>query len=382
MTTGQPRILVGCHEAPGWGGAATVAHDLTKALQDAGVAAAVATLIDEDDLAYYRYIFGESFGNPLELAHATVCLRRSSEHATLSELRERVAQFSPDVILAVGGVAAAALGQAAPAHRLIFIAAGCQQAKLMIQSGAAADVIDLQRVLARLGGWPPKHSPDETRAAERADLIVPNCELVRSLLQVFYPTCDGKIYPDPLSLAPWITNAARAQREAARPFESRDIDVLFVASAWDRPEKNYAAVQALIPKLSRHTVHVVGEVDEPATGATFHGLLADRSRLFELMGRSKTLVCPSVFDAAPGVLFEASTLGCNVVATPNCGNVALCHPELVAQQATADALAPVIARSLTKRYEPAVHPTSVDAATTRLLRIAIAVTRVPHDAYA
>jgi glycosyltransferase involved in cell wall biosynthesis len=96
---------------------------------------------------------------------------------------------------------------------------------------------------------------------------------------------------------------------------------------------------------------VVGEVDAPCPGATHHGFVADRTTLFALMGRARVVACPSLFDAAPGILFEASALGCNVVASRNCGNWQLCHPDLLAQRMDVGSFAGAITLALSRKYE-------------------------------
>jgi hypothetical protein len=84
-------------------------------------------------------------------------------------------------------------------------------------------------------------------------------------------------------------------------------------------------------------VHIVGDVGQPHPPAQHHGVIARRENLYELLGRSKTLVCPSLVDAAPGILFEASAMGCNVIASPNCGNWQLCNEQLLADRCSLDA---------------------------------------------
>jgi len=54
-------------------------------------------------------------------------------------------------------------------------------------------------------------------------------------------------------------------------------------------------------------------------------------------------------DAAPGILFEASVMGCNVVASKNCGNWELCNDRLLVRDYTADAFAKAILRSQTAK---------------------------------
>jgi hypothetical protein len=55
-------------------------------------------------------------------------------------------------------------------------------------------------------------------------------------------------------------------------------------------------------------------------------------------------------DASPGVLFEASAMGCNVVASRNCGNWRLCHHELLAPRCEASDFVDRIRRSLTSPH--------------------------------
>jgi glycosyltransferase involved in cell wall biosynthesis len=138
---------------------------------------------------------------------------------------------------------------------------------------------------------------------------------------------------------------------AQRPFEQREIDALFVASSWNRPEKNFPLVEEIAARARNCTVHIVGEVERQVPYAIHHGLVAEREELFSLMGNAKTVVCPSTFDAAPGILFEASAMGCNVVASRNCGNWRLCHKELLVEPFSAAQFLQKIRYSLSRKYE-------------------------------
>ena len=137
--------------------------------------------------------------------------------------------------------------------------------------------------------------------------------------------------------------------ELKTPFPTRDIDLLFVASSWTRSVKNYALVRKIAARCDGK-LHIVGKVDQPHPRAHYHGVIAQRDELYALLGRSKTLVCPSLLDAAPGVSFEASAMECNVIASRNCGNWQLCNPQLLPNECTRDAFVGKIARSLAKRY--------------------------------
>lgn len=372
------RVMLACFEAPGWGGASTVAHDMVRQLQRDGAAVSLVTAIEEADEPYYRFTFGERFGNPYELNDALTCLLSEPLHGAQTELTRAIDRLAPDAIVAIGSVIPPLLARAAPNRPRVLLTAGCQQAKLLIADGEAEDLVDLEGQLRHHRGWPRRLSRDEEDAVESADLIVPHNDCVAFLLRHFYPVHDGKIYPTPIPLAPWIHDAARRHDRLARPFAERDIDVLFVASAWDRPEKNYATVAGLAAALRESAVHVVGETERDCPHAVHHGLVADRIEVFDLMGRAKTVACPSVFDAAPGILFEAAALGCNLVASPNCGNADICHEDLLAPRATVEAMLPPLRRSLARKYTDRLQLPSTRDTAARLMRIASGLARLPR----
>jgi hypothetical protein len=118
-----------------------------------------------------------------------------------------------------------------------------------------------------------------------------------------------------------------------------------------RPEKNLKLLRQIISKDQKTRFHIVGELARAPKGVTHHGLISKREDLFALMGRTKTVVCPSLFDAAPGVLFEAAAMNCNVVASKNCGNWQLCHEDLLADPHDLPTFLERIERSLSKKFE-------------------------------
>src|SRR6476660_8720871 len=100
-------------------------------------------------------------------------------------------------------------------------------------------------------------------------------------------------------------------------------------------------------------IHIVGEVPvrQKPPAARYHGLLTDRDALFQLRGRAKAVASPSVYDSAPGILFEAAAMGCNIVASKNCGNWMICHDELLVEPFDIKTFATAIRRSVTRKYE-------------------------------
>jgi glycosyltransferase involved in cell wall biosynthesis len=123
-----------------------------------------------------------------------------------------------------------------------------------------------------------------------------------------------------------------------------------MAHDWRRPETNSALVRQLAAQAAGWTLHVAGETPDARPAGRRLGLLTRREDVSGVLGRAKTLACPSLVDASPAVLFEASAMGCNVVATRNCGNWLLCHDALLAERCTVPDVLDCIQRALARPY--------------------------------
>jgi glycosyltransferase involved in cell wall biosynthesis len=188
-----------------------------------------------------------------------------------------------------------------------------------------------------------------------ADVVLTHSPMIRELYCRLYPDHADRIHPEVFSFAEWIGEDAAEFSTLSLPFDQRDIDALFIASSWRRPEKNAGLVAEITSRLRDHSVHVIGEFAEPFPGATNHGFVGSRAEMFEIMGRTRTVVSPSFFDAAPGVLFEGSVMGCNVVTSRNCGNWELCNEELLVNGYGADEFVDAIKRGRERKLPDNMH---------------------------
>jgi len=376
MQAGEPgrpgggrRVLLGCYGVPGRGGASTVAYRLHAALLAAGVDAHYLTIVDAEDPAYYRYVLGERYGNPEGLPNVETRVLAGRLHGPHPELGRAIEAAAPDVLVAMGTLSATLLKRASPRRPLVLLTTGCQQLKERIARGVVRDFLEERARLARRRSRLPVYPVQEQEAVELSDLVVTHAEAIRLLYGAFFPWLEGKLWPEVISFAEWIFEDAAPYTHLARPFEERDIDVLFIASYWTRPEKNYPLACRIAAGLRGARVHVVGDVERRCPGAVHHGFVADRRELFALLGRAKAVVCPSAFDAAPGILFEASALGCNVVASPNCGNARLCHAELLAPRGDLAGFLRATRAALTRRYADHADAFRGSAPTQRLIEL-------------
>lgn len=345
-----PRLLLASTEAPTVGGLGTASYALFHRMLDEGHDVHYVILIDQDDAPYYRWAFPDTLGNPDRPSPIRPCWLRGSLSDPHPELAELVSAIDADVTVGFGFLATLLLARAAPARPPVFMTGTCRQAQDHVTSGRARDAISLQRALATGEYAPRVINNAERQAVERSAIVVTHSASTLDMMERFFAGSIGKIYPTFVSKSEWICADAEAWRHHARPFEERDIDVLFVAGDWGRAEKSYSIVTAIAARLADVSVHIVGEVPHMVAPATHHGFLATRGALFELMGRTRSVVCPSRIDAAPGILFEASIMGCNVVASKNCGNWELCDPALLADPYGPDTFATCIRRARERKY--------------------------------
>lgn len=345
------KLLLACYEPAGFGGAATAGYDLFRTLRQDGHEAVYVNLLDERDRAFFEYTFGRSLGNP-EGLHDVHNVDVGGPYTPQPGLAAVVAAARPDLMIAIGYLAALALRTSVPGRRLLFLTSGCQAAERLVGRGWTGDAAALLERLDAHGTAPFPGSEQERDAIVGADYVVAHSEMTRRFIERLYPRLAGKLHPLPIGFGAWIHAAAACYAHLSRPFRERSIGALFIASSWDRPVKNYPALRRIARLLPHGTIHVVGDVPAPIPGVVHHGFLADRAALFERMGDARVVVCPSLIDAAPGVLHEGAALGCNLVASRNCGNHALCHPDLLAEPRTPESFAACIERALVREYAP------------------------------
>ena len=344
------KILLGCYDAPGWGGAATVLYLLFEKMQRDGLDVAYVNLVNAKDEVFLRYMFGESFGNPRSLENVHTCSLEDPlwrRQPALADLTDTVA---PDLLLGFGFIAARLLKLAAQRSPVVFMTAGSRQLQQLIEAGAIKDFMGFKRNVER-GVVFPTQEWQECQAMGACDLFIVHSPLVRFALEYFFPGYAGKIYSNTVSVADIIYPEANEFASLKLPFTQRDIDVIFVASSWDRPEKNYSLARKIVSRCRGMNIHIVGESSRPCPGAQHHGLITQREILYGLLGRTKTMVCPSRIDAAPGVLFEASAMDCNLVTSPNAGNWQLCNDQLVAEHCSVESFEAKINRSLSGQHK-------------------------------
>jgi hypothetical protein len=320
---------------PAWGNANPWAYSLHELLGEGALDAALVHLITEADVAFFGYVFGRDFDNPQRLAGVHRCVIDEPLVQRQAALADLIDAFAPELLVGWGMTATRLLSHAAPTLPLVFMATRCDALERLIDSGAARDFLGFRAGVERGIAYPLAADDPELDAVVRCDLIVLPSALARFTYEHLYFAHVGKMYERPLAAAALVAREAERYASQRRPLAQRDVDVLFVADRWDVAARNLRLAATLNGALPTCAVHLVGECEHPFS-AHAHGVLS-RPPLYELLGRCKVTVFPGLADAAPAGMLEAFAMGCNVVASPDCGWSELCHADLIAPSPTAAA---------------------------------------------
>ncbi len=320
------RYLIGGYFVRGFGGASAAAYALFEKMQDDGFNVTYLDIYEEFDQAYYNDILAK---NQSRRPDAFGCCMQGPIFLDHPELEDCISEIAPDVMIGIGYISAFAMKKAAPEIPLVFLTSGCSQVKSYLGDAETPDAIALREMLLRDGKKAAYHHRREAEAVDYADLIITHAEIVQEFYQLFYPQAASKMHAEIIWFADWIYRESLSYQSLKKPFKQRDIDVLFIANNWERGEKNYPLLKEIVSASEGLSLHVIGGTPDEIPGAVHHGTVSDRQKIFSLLGNAKTVVCPSKFDAAPGILFEAAIMGCNLIASKNCGNWQICHEDLI-----------------------------------------------------
>ncbi|GJL83893.1 MAG: hypothetical protein DHS20C01_35270 [marine bacterium B5-7] len=351
----QPRYVLCCFEAYGYGGAATAVYSLFRMLQGDGLDIHLISIVSNRDLQPFHEYFGSDMANPGRLDNVHICHigdNAWSQHESLSLLLDEI---QADVMIGYGTIAAYALGSLDRDASLIYCTVGFDQLGEYLERSTIHDLCEFRSVLQMSPAALPILHRQEEDAFKNADLVITHSDYVLEFSYGFYPDCAAKIISTPIWYYDWIVADVRKYPIQKTAFDERLYDIVFVASNWAREEKNYPLVKQICACCPDLRIQIIGLYPEAIDDVEHYGFVGDRRTLFTMMGDSRVLVCPSSYDSAPGILWEAVEMGCNVVASRNCGNWMLCHPELLTESMHVDSFKSAIEKAVGREYESDTH---------------------------
>lgn len=319
------RILIASSVVPGFSSAASAAYLFFQRLQQDGHSVHLWHLIAPAEEGYYQYLFGDSFGNPGQLANV------QNVSPDKPSLKPAIQNLKPDIVIAFSSEAVIAISQAAPDIPQLYLLDGLGQIKQQIRNSYIKDLLAFQRKPRKKNKQLKVYDHLEKKALIRCDMAIPNSELLKTYLPAYFPTLVSQIYREAIGWGHFFYRAAEQYKDYRKPFAERSIDLLFVGCDWNTSEKNYAFAMRIARGFRKQTVHLIGNVSPTLEKqyVHYHGVVESRDLFFKILGNSKTVVFPASFATAPGSLYEAIAMGCNIVTSKNCASWTLCNEALL-----------------------------------------------------
>jgi glycosyltransferase involved in cell wall biosynthesis len=326
------RVVFGSFGPPGWEDANSWAYNLFEELRGGPFELTFVELLTAADACYFRFLQGDDFHDPRRLGSILRCSIEEPVGGEQPALGDLLRSLAPDLIVAWGSEAARLLRRALPDTPLVLAVADCDPIERLIEERVVRDWMAFQAAAeCGVAFWAGRDDADlDTFLA--ADLVVPVSALACAAFEHLPSSGSGRIYRRPLAPADLSFTEAERFAHLRRPFDDRDVDVLFAARSWTRRAANLRLAEKVCAALGDREVHLVGEIEGRVATARVHGATCRRGDLFALLGRTRVVVCPALAEAGPSILFEAAAMGCNVVASPNCGYAGLCNDELLARR--------------------------------------------------
>lgn len=319
------RILITSTVVPGFSNAASVAYLFFERLQQEGYSVHLWHLISPAEEGYYQYLFGDVFGNPGQLANI------ENINPDKFSLQTAVENLKPDIIVAFSKEAVLALSQVAPDIPQLYLLDGLGQIKGQVRNKRIKDFLEFQSKPRDESKRLKIYDDLEKKALIKCDLAIANSHLLKTYLPPYFPYMIGQVYREAIEWGRFFYRAAGEYKHLRKPFAERTIDLLFVACDWNTAEKNYPLAMRIARSFRKQAVHLIGNIDPrlEKDRVTYHGVVSNRDEFFKILGDSKTVICPALFAAAPGSLYEAVAMGCNIVTSKNCASWAICNEALL-----------------------------------------------------
>ena len=325
---GHGRLILAREGFPYLGGSSTLLYLLFETLQAKLPDAECWNIVTPHMWKTARYHYGPHWSNPRGLQNVRTFLLDGAKGRLAIK---RALRAKPTAaIVSKSRTSTALLKELDASIPMWHLTSTCSIVKNAVASGRFPSMEHVIRQL-RTDRFPPLRSPEEQHAVRRADRILFHTKSVKFWYYTFYPQGREKMEEEIFWDYPLIKRQFHHINARKTPWAARPIDLLFVATDWKRGEKNFPLLKQLCRSFERKKIMVIGFLPErlPRSVIAFNTMSQDD--VVQAMVQAKVVVCPSRYDEAPNVLFEAAIAEANIVCSKNCGNYRLAHEALVAQ---------------------------------------------------
>ena len=294
-----------------------------------------------------RRHYGAHWPNPKKLPNVrTFMVDGMKGHA---QVRHALEEKTVTAVLSKGRETTTFLKQLDSSLPVWHLTSTCSIVKNAVAGNRVSSTEHLLKRL-RTDSLPGLRCRAERQAVKMADRILFHTQRMRFWYHTFYPEFREKMENEIFWDYPLIQH--RFERiKSKTSWKKRPIDLLFVATDWRRGEKNFPLLKQLCRLFVRKRIMVIGFLPERLPDSVIAFDTMSQEDVVQAMAQTKIVACPSRYDEAPNVLFEAAIAGANIVCSKNCGNYQLAHEDLVARLNPVD-FAGKIQTALQRHYPP------------------------------
>lgn len=327
IKTLRKKIIFVRNSFPYRGGSSTILYTLFQSMQKYLPTAEFWILLTKRVKEIGIKHYGPYWANPKGLRNVKTFLIDSNIEK--KRLKDALEKTKPGVILSKSRLSTQLIKKLKPDIKLWHLTSTCSAVKNAIDRGYLSSMQDAIKRL-KDNKIISSYCSEEYAAVRYADCILFHTDTMKVWYYNFYPEFTEKMEDEVFWDYTILQKHIKSCNVPANNWNSRPVDLIFVASNWSRTEKNFILMKKICQHFKNKKIIVIGFLPEklPDGVITFSNMTHDD--VIQAMQKSKVVVSPSRYDEAPNILFEGAIAGCNIVCSKNCGNYRITPEDFVA----------------------------------------------------
>lgn len=323
----KKKIIFVRNSFPYKGGSSTILYLLFQAMQRHLPNAEYWNLITERDRDIGIKHYGPAWSNPKGLKNVKTFLLDGN--IKKQKIKNALAEAQAEVILSKSRISTELLKTLRPNVEMWHLTSTSGAIKNAIAGGYYSSMQDAIRKIKN-HNLPRAYYSEEHTAIRHADRVLFHSATMKLWYYNFYPEFREKMGDEVFWDYTILQKHLEEPEVTNHNWDKRPVDLMFVASDWDRPEKNFTLMQKICNHFKRRKISAVGFLPQslPKNVIAFNTMT--HGDLMQAMQNTKVVVSPSRYDEAPNILFEGAINGCNIVCSKNCGNYRLVPEDFIA----------------------------------------------------
>lgn len=313
-------IIISSTQFPGYGGSATNCYNLHKFLIKLGFTNTHCVFF-----VHNKFCSKENFNyNPENIKNVTFFNRSNLSDDTKKTIIKSMGTL-PSILLCKNYWSCNYLGELFPNSSNVYLVSGSANMTNYIKKEEVTfnQVINDEACLEKLRS--NNHAVEE-KAINISDYILCNSINSNTIMKKTYPANSNKIFN---LFTTYISSFVGMCKYNIKENNERYYDLAYIVSNFTRTIKGPNLVCNLLQKLNKTPVKkilIVGDENKELNFPKFEGIeytisnKIENKNVLKVLYNTKLLIMPSLYEACPNIIHEASIMGANVILSKNVGS--------------------------------------------------------------